>query len=277
MVDLRQYPDIFDEWCHERNTINPEKIVCGLQYKVWWHCKKACGNHRWESEIRKRIISGRNCPYCVNKSICPCKCNSLQCTHPDILDEWDYEKNILKPDEITKGSEKKTWWLCKKGCGHHSWYATVKTRTKGSGCAICANVSLCPCGCNSLLKRFPDIAQEFDEVKNSKSSSDLVYGSNQKVWWKCKNNYCGHHVWETKVSNRTLRKSGCPYCAKTICPCGCNSIERTHPELLTDWDYQKNSIHPSKVKFGSPIKVWWVCNKCNSSKRFIKCFKNDIP
>ena len=46
---------------------------------------------------------------------------------------------------------------------------------------------------------------------------------------------------------------------------GVNDLKTTHPELLDEWDYEKNNklgIFPEKVSRGSNEKVWWICKKC---------------
>ena len=58
---------------------------------------------------------------------------------PDLLKEWDYEKNALicAPDKVTLGSNKKVWWKCSK-CGHE-WQTLIATRTiQGCNCPICS-------------------------------------------------------------------------------------------------------------------------------------------
>ena len=62
--------------------------------------------------------------------------NELSITNPELVEEWDFEKNYpLTPDDVTFGSGKKVWWKCKK-CGHE-WQAGVNTRTRGHGCPVC--------------------------------------------------------------------------------------------------------------------------------------------
>ncbi len=46
--------------------------------------------------------------------------------------EWDYEKNLLNPTQVSYGSHKHVWWVCSK-CGH-SWEAEIKSRFYGNGC-----------------------------------------------------------------------------------------------------------------------------------------------
>ena len=52
----------------------------------------------------------------------------LQNKFPDLVKEWDYEKNgFMKPEQFQFGSHVKVWWKCSK-CGA-SWQATINWRT----------------------------------------------------------------------------------------------------------------------------------------------------
>ena len=62
---------------------------------------------------------------------------SLASVHPELIPEWS-EKNLpLTPDKITFGSNKRVWW--KGACGHE-WETSVKARSKGEKCPICAYI-----------------------------------------------------------------------------------------------------------------------------------------
>jgi len=42
--------------------------------------------------------------------------NNITLTHPWVLDEWDFERNVgLDVKDFTFGSGKKVWWKCKTG------------------------------------------------------------------------------------------------------------------------------------------------------------------
>ena len=58
--------------------------------------------------------------------------------YPNLLKEWDYDKNVLNPLLISPNSNKKAWWKCKK-CGR-SWQAAINSRTppRSNGCKKCA-------------------------------------------------------------------------------------------------------------------------------------------
>lgn len=57
----------------------------------------------------------------------------------ELLKEWDYDKNAIKPEEVSFGSNKKAWWLCNK---EHSYSAKIAKRTRKThptGCPKCSN------------------------------------------------------------------------------------------------------------------------------------------
>ena len=65
------------------------------------------------------------------------RANSLEITYPDLVNEWDFEKNEwLKPSMFTAGSGEYIWWKCSV-CGHE-WRTKISHRTAGSGCPECA-------------------------------------------------------------------------------------------------------------------------------------------
>ena len=54
-----------------------------------------------------------------------------------LMAEWNAERNKdITPLQLTLGSNKKVWWVCKKG---HEWQATINNRTNGRGCPICSS------------------------------------------------------------------------------------------------------------------------------------------
>ncbi len=60
---------------------------------------------------------------------------SIAINYPNLVEEWDWEKNgTLTPNLFTKGSSQTIWWKCKFG---HSWKALICSRCKGHGCPIC--------------------------------------------------------------------------------------------------------------------------------------------
>lgn len=64
--------------------------------------------------------------------------NSVAKVKPELLEEWDYEKNMnINPESVSYGSTFKYWWKCKT-CGY-SWQADPSHRVHGRGCPRCAH------------------------------------------------------------------------------------------------------------------------------------------
>lgn len=201
------YPEICKEWDYGKNTENGlrlETITKGSHAKAWWVCPKG---HSYSAIIKQRVY-GQNCPYCSGKKVLV-GYNDLLTTNPQLASEWNYEKNDLTPADVTEGSSKKIWWICKHG---HEWESKVASRKRGHGCPYCAGL-LCISGENDLETLFPKVAQEWNYEKNGDlSPSDIKGGSNKRVWWKCRK--CGNE-WIATPNQRTGQRTGCPHCATT--------------------------------------------------------------
>ena len=110
----------------------------------------------------------------------------------------------LKPTEVTAGSNKKVWWLCDKG---HEWSISINTRNGGNSCPYCSNQKVLV-GYNDLATTNPSLAKEWHPTKNGDlKPTDVVAGSNKKVWWLCSQG----HEWQAMVSTRN-KGSGCMAC-----------------------------------------------------------------
>ena len=134
--------------------------------------------------------------------------NSLTTKFPNLVNEWDYEKNHpLIPDQFSGGSGNKVWWLCPKG---HSYDSSIGGRTKRKrGCPFCRGRRVSED--NSLKFLFPKIAKEWHPTKNGKLKPDsITYGSRSKVWWLCPKG----HEYDSRLGSRTRKEkpSGCPHC-----------------------------------------------------------------
>lgn len=333
-ISLAQaFPNLLNEWDYERNiSINPNEISYGSGKKVFWICKK---NHRYECTIHNRTKKNkpRGCPYCAgkkairgendlftlrpqlkkewdfecNKDINPYEitigshklvgwiCNKghkynatiynrtkekntgcpycsgrlpilgetdLNTVNPKLSSEWDYEKNKLRPTDYTSGSTQKVWWKCKKG---HSYEATIASRGSGSGCPYCSG-RLPIKGSNDLLTMMPELAEEWDyEFNENLMPEDVSISSDKKVGWICKKG----HKYVTAVKVRASLKCNCPYCAGLKAISGENDLATLHPNLLKEWDFEKNKYSPYEVLPKSSKKAWWICNKGHSYKAAI--------
>ena len=208
--------------------------------------------HEWEAIVGTRA-TGVGCPYCANLLVC--KENSLATNFPELIEEWNTEKNgNLTPDDVIAGSKKKAWWKCGKG---HEWQAQIGSRTRGRGCPICSGTKVIKE--TSLAKIRPDIAAEWHPTKNKGLTPEQIAPqSSKKVWWQCKKN--PKHVWKIGVNNR-FKANHCPYCSGQRVTKQ-KSLQMLKPKLAKEWHPSKNDdLSPEHVRPGSNKKVWWMCDK----------------
>ena len=266
---LSKKPELCKYWNYDRNgLLTPDKVPAGSSKRVWWKCEKG---HEWQAIISSRTEKS-GCPFCLNQKVLE-GFNDLKTTHPDLIIEWNYKKNKIKPEEITYGSNKKVWWVCKK-C-NHDWAAIVNSRVRGNGCPNCMKEKISNSQkatglkkYGSLQKNYPELLREWDYNKNKELDPDKITSSAKyKVWWKCTK--CGNE-WKAWVADRTQGK-GCPECGKLkmIKKRIINQISNTgslydnNPSLVKEWNYKKNGeLKPNKVTPNSNKKVWWTCSKC---------------
>ena len=247
-------PFLLCEWNYEKNDKKPDEYYNSSNIKVWWKCKKC--RYEWKAAISDRI-RGNGCPNCSRIKLAkrkkqPKDGQSLEEQFPEIALEWNYEKNEQLPKDYKVHSNIHVWWKCSKG---HEWKTSVNNRTRGTGCPYCAGKKIIK-GENDIKSLYPEIASEWNYEKNDTKPSEYRPASNKKVWWKCSKG----HEWQTTINNRTSGNS-CPYCSGRKVVKGENDLATRFPELLKEWDYEKNKIDPIEVSYGSNIRVWWKCSK----------------
>lgn len=104
------------------------------QYEKLKFYHKTCKEYfetSWSS-----IYAGHGCGVCNGQQLG--KYNTLAYRFPEVAKEWHPTKNgDLTPNDVSYGTPRKFWWLCKKG---HEFFVSVNTRTNvNSGCKDCAD------------------------------------------------------------------------------------------------------------------------------------------
>ena len=256
------YPEIAAEWHQERNApLEPSMFAPKANRVVWWKC--LAKGHEWQAAIHTRA-TGIGCPYCANQKIG--SDNNLAILRPDLLREWNYEKNVhISPQEIAINSKKKVWWKCiEKG---HEWEALTGNRARGSGCPYCSGRVLTPE--NSLATVYPEIAATWDFEKNAPlCPEDVSSKSSRTVWWKCIQ--C-ETSWQSDVGHRVIAKVGCPKCfpafrgeqMRVARLKSFGTLRQNAPEMAMRWHPTLNAnLTPDSVGRNSTKPVWWLCPDC---------------
>lgn len=158
--------------------------------------------------VNRTKSKGTCCPYCSGNKVLK-GFNDIASTNPELLKEWDYSKNTIKPDEVTKGTHKKIWWICSN---NHSYEATIPARRRGTGCPYCSGNKILV-GFNDLATTNPELLEKWNYEKNNKlgiTPKSISKSYSKKVWWKCKNG----HEYQRHVYNERKGSGRCPICKK---------------------------------------------------------------
>lgn len=194
--------------------------------------------------------------------------NSLASMRPDVIDKWDYSKNgTLGPEMFTVSSNQIIWWKCPT-CGHE-WECSINSMTRPGryGCLECSKAHRgksftrgVVAKVGSLADTNPELAKEWHPTKNGDLTPyDVTEGKFKSVWWLCQ--ACGYE-WESSPNNRK-KGVGCPCCSGRVPKQGVNDLATLYPDLLREWDYEKNTeLDPNNLLPGSGKKAWWICSKC---------------
>ena len=249
------HPKLAKQWHPTKNGIlTPNNVGAFYSKRVWWKCDKGA-DHEWFVKPTDRTNYKTGCPICSNKKVVPSNC--LATTHPEIAAEWHPTKNgEYTPFTLGAGSSSNIWWKCTEADDHIYASRVYKKAIEKQGCPFCAGrkVTLS----NSLLSTHPELAKQWHPTKNKNLVPEKVYaGAFKRVWWKCPKG--NDHEYEMLLSDRK-RGYNCPVC-RGLKVVKSTSLEQTNPELLKEWNYDKNNIKPSEITVNSNKKVWWKCDK----------------
>ena len=122
-------------WCEINNKsfeLVGDIFISSDKNKLKWHCKKC--DEIFEATWAN-IEKDRGCGFCAGKQAGVS--NGFAILNPEILKEWNYNRNInINPYDFTYGSNKKVWWKCTE-CSHE-WCTNINRRTiKHCGCPKC--------------------------------------------------------------------------------------------------------------------------------------------
>jgi hypothetical protein len=194
---------------------------------------------------------------------------SVEKSNPEVLNIWNYEKNIklgITPKNISRGSGLKVWWKC--NICNKSWDALIGNiiRSNSNGCPYCKGLKVCLENCLATL--YPEIAEEWHPTENKELTPyDVTPGTGIKIYWlcpKCKSSY------DMLCGNRAYCNQNCPYCVgKRVNET--NSLSSIYPDVAKEWDYENNKINPENVYCTSSKYANWKCSKCNKTWRASIC------
>lgn len=245
------HPELVKEWHPSLNNFSPNDVTSGSGKRAYWRCRQS-DLHVWDARIQHRADAGSGCPYCSGKEVCDD--NNLAYVDPGLAKEV-YPASKLSAREVTSGSSQHLTWQCSAHASH-IWDDSVKHRRAGRGCPFCANKRVS--STNSLVALFPEIAKEFDTVRNGKTPDQVIAGENTDYWWTC--SQAPDHQWSARTTSRTFQGNGCPFCAGQRVSVS-NSLER-FPRIAAEFHPYKNDTLTAKdLTAGTTKHIWWLCSR----------------
>ena len=187
---------------------------------------------------------------------------------PDLLNMWDYDKNVLNPDSLTRYSFKKVWWKQdyyderQDKTFHFSWCQSVRNRVDSKlenpyvhGSAVFPGYNDLETWCR--LNNKMELLKEYDNEKNPLKPNEIVATSTKKVWWKTKEGFS----WQKKVYERTIYKSNHPVYRGLQVIKGVNDLATLRPDIAACWS-SKNEVKADEVPLNSGKIYSFVCPEC---------------
>jgi hypothetical protein len=132
------------EWSLKNGNKKLEDFTKGSNFIAYWICPN--GHSDYPQSIKSRT-NGAGCQICGNHKAISLKrkniANSdknITVTHPYLIKEWSFEKNIKDPKNYTYGSTEVFYWNCINNEKHPPYPAAINNRTnQKSGCPICSS------------------------------------------------------------------------------------------------------------------------------------------
>lgn len=95
----------------------------------------------------------------------------------------------------------------------------------------------------------------FDAELNDRRIEEILCKTSEKINFRCEK--CGENIVNIKVAELTRHNSSvvCAECNSFYNWCTANNKE----EYLESWDYERNTISPKEISYGSGKKVWFKC------------------
>ena len=130
----------------------------------------------------------------------------------------------------------------------------------------------------SFEDNYPERALDWDyedERNQPYKPSDFLSGSNKLVYWRC--HVCGYKSdTPSTINSHAKAQFPCEKCAilgRTNKRYGDEPITITNPELLKEWDYQRNKadgIVPDNItNHDSKTQIHWVCKRGHHWRRSV--------
>ncbi len=238
----------------------------------FWYCECDCEAHtrKWIRDYALTSGESKSCG-CLRNEHSKIQNNTKinysfadwckDINHLEYLERWDYDKNILLPNELSMKSSRGVWLKCGRFSNHPSKHYTLNglleqsTHEHHFKCSKCKSF-----GQWCIDNNRKDLLMRWDCKLNKISPFEVNVKTPKKYYLKCP---IHKHESEKKLLCTLIIGHDSSQCN------GCNSfgedIEQNYSKEFLDniWDYGKNNISPYKI------------SRCNSSKKiYLKCLED---
>lgn len=253
--------DILDRWDYKLNAIDPHEI--SIYSKEYFYLKCQSGIHKssqYQIATLRKHNSPLECRYC-NSFQFWCENNDRQ----DLLDRWDYDLNIISPEEVSQRSLKKLYFKCPRELHESTPYKPVNLTAYSYSAAKCVGCnSFAQLGIDNVCKDF--LEKYWDYELNSDIDPWTLPAAARKdvdIYIKCQNvDYHGSYKTLPQWFKRGYR---CPYCAhsevhpkESFAQWGIDNIGVDFLEKY--WD-KRNEDNPFELAYKSNKKVLIKCQE----------------
>lgn len=254
-------------WSTDKNSQTPREAFKISGKKFWFECGKC--KHSFQVML-SNVVAGCFCPYCPRRKLCDdedCEmCFKNSFASRERAKCWCYEKNKVRPRDVSLYSHKKYWFNCDK-C-EHSFESVLSSIKTDKTCPFCSNKRLCDSeDCKQCFqKSFAShkYSGQWLREKNKKKPREVFLGAGKKFWFKCE--LCTHTFELTPNDITSPVGCFCPFCSGVrICFEGdcemCFKKSFSSHEKAKYWNEEKNGVTPREVFRGTQKKYSFVCEK----------------
>jgi hypothetical protein len=248
-----------NEWNFEKNSdFDINKLTLGSHRIVWWRCEK---NHEWKSTIKNRHY-GSNCPFCNSGN---------QTSFPEQT-VYYYIKKIFKnaQNRLKIFGKEIDIFIPERNIGieYNGYYfhQNVQKDLNKKAFFMKKNIKMFYIIESNTLNE--ESAQNF-YIKKAPTYKDLDYLINKLIDVINK---------ETKIKDKIVidsKKDELSILKNYKKELNRNSFGFLKPELIKDWNFQKNlNLNPFMFNVKSKQKVWWKCENEHEWKTTVQIRAN---
>ncbi|MGV3076271.1 zinc-ribbon domain-containing protein [Clostridium baratii] len=101
-----RFPEMEKYWDYDKNTEKPSEVYYKSHEKYYFLCSEGHSFKRDISHMRRSVnTKTKGCPVCHGKEVVE-GVNDLYFLRPDLMNDWDYDINTIKPWQVTVSSNK---------------------------------------------------------------------------------------------------------------------------------------------------------------------------